>query len=729
MSAQLGTILTTDVVLTSGDNALSAVLAAGNTTGANDLSVNSGQAVIFNNSTFTARLVEPTLAANAILTLPSITGTIALVTDIPAAQGLSSVLGVGNTTGANNIIVSASQEIQFTDNLNSIGLSGLEFHVTANRNFRVITPTGVTITDGNGVLTTQDTVSGALITLNPSGDNVTLNNGTASATLDFAGITVNRSLVLPDANGTLALVTDIPAAQGLSSVLGVGNTTGGTDLVVTNGDTINVNTTWEYGFNHVGGFGEVGIKRPTWTGFEYFVIGSNLVDDYFLYDGSQITLAIPAGAGGGNATLSGSQVRCQNSTGGFSINNNGLTGSRAFTLPDGNGKIVTEESITLAMAVAGGQESGANINMSINAKTVFLDTNFNGFLGIPTTSLTALRTWNLPDASGTIALTSDIPANIVTGTGNVNFNVRWTGSSTVGDGIIQDNGTSASIGVTPSPQDKFSVVGVSGTQAAIKGESSLNALINWGLRGIAGGGTIGAIAADLLANASGAGGISKGAAMSSLVGCGTVVHPDAQPFTSFGFTASAGNNTGNANHVLGGYICAIQAHANDNVGLYINTQNGGAGNSYAMLIEDGNEGAGKVLTSDADGFASWQTPSSESTFKLWRNGYSEGSARSFSQTYETVASIIWGGTTVLNTPTKIEMLLHNTAPSMDVRIYDVTNALVICELLASNNPTPTIRDLGALSNLSAGQAVWELQVLRNGGTGSNWSEIESFQVM
>jgi len=271
-------------------------------------------------------------------------------------------------------------------------------------------------------------------------------------------------------------------------------------------------------------------------------------------------------------------------------------------------------------------------------------------------STTSPRTWNLPDDDGQIALTSQIgqaghviyqspsgtpltqrvklvfagatvtdvndltygdhtlvtipslPANVVTGTGSTNFNTRWTSASTIGDGIIQDNGVSASIGLAPVVTDKFSVVGISTTQSAIKGESTLNALINRGGFFVSGGGTIGSVALASLANASGAGGISVGGQFASISGCGTVVHPDAQPFTSFGFTASAGVNTGNANHVLGGFICAVATNADDNVGLFIKTANGGAGSSYAMLIEDGNEGAGKVLTSDANGFASWQIP-------------------------------------------------------------------------------------------------------------------------
>ncbi len=71
------------------------VLGNGNSTGANDISVNSGQRVVYNNSGFTANILEPTLGGNIDITLPSTTGTLALTSDITADWKLD-----GNTVGA-----------------------------------------------------------------------------------------------------------------------------------------------------------------------------------------------------------------------------------------------------------------------------------------------------------------------------------------------------------------------------------------------------------------------------------------------------------------------------------------------------------------------------------------------------------------------------------------------------------------------------------------------------
>ena len=85
-----------------------------------------------------------------------------------------------------------------------------------------------------------------------------------------------------------------------------------------------------------------------------------------------------------------------------------------------------------------------------------------------------------------------------------------------------------------------------------------------------------------------------------------------------------------------------------------------------------------------------------------------------SSTYRTVLTFVFRGTDEDPIRTAFIMINHRSAGN-DVffRIYDSTNNLVICE---NNTSTTGIMsfDLGALSNLSGGSAVYELQV-RNGG--------------
>ncbi len=52
---------------------------------------------------------------------------------------------------------------------------------------------------------------------------------------------------------------------------------------------------------------------------------------------------------------------------------------------------------------------------------------------------------------------------------------------------------------------------------------------------------------------------------------------------------------------------------------------------------------------------------------------------------------------------------------MDIRVYDVTNSQVICEKIDITSGTPVVIDLGTISNLPTGAAVWEVQLLGTGG--------------
>jgi hypothetical protein len=60
------------------------------------------------------------------------------------------------------------------------------------------------------------------------------------------------------------------------------------------------------------------------------------------------------------------------------------------------------------------------------------------------------RIYTLPDASGTLALTSQIPANPVGGTGTTNYLPKFTGATTIGNSQLIDNGTQVGVGLTPN---------------------------------------------------------------------------------------------------------------------------------------------------------------------------------------------------------------------------------------------------------------------------------------
>jgi len=151
------------------------------------------------------------------------------------------------------------------------------------------------------------------------------------------GLTGNSSLELPDKTGIIALTSDIPSTPALSSVLAVGNTSGGTDIVM-GSDSI-----------HLGANAKI--------------------------NGTTKALQLR------NYGLNGALLHIQNQE--YTFNDDAIG--------------VASDIIRLSLATANPQ--------------IHFQRNSEGNLGIlRTASLpTASRTWTLPDNTGTIALTSDIP--------------------------------------------------------------------------------------------------------------------------------------------------------------------------------------------------------------------------------------------------------------------------------------------------------------------------------
>lgn len=98
-------------------------------------------------------------------------------------------------------------------------------------------------------------------------------------------------------------------------------------------------------------------------------------------------------------------------------------------------------------------------------------------------------------------------------------------------------------------------------------------------------------------------------------------------------------------------------------------------------------------------------------------GFDETSTNSTS--YSTHGKIIFPGTTKMGTPTGIFVNAYSNASSYDIRIRDVTNGNTIAELTGQTNTSYAMKDLGTLSNLPAGRAVFEVQLLISGGFGKD----------
>jgi len=101
--------------------ALSTVLATGNTTGANNLVISTGQRIVYNNSTFNSEITTATLTSDRLITLQDADGTVALLSDI---TGTNSGTNTGDQNSGTTFIISNDNTLR-TINANSINGASL----------------------------------------------------------------------------------------------------------------------------------------------------------------------------------------------------------------------------------------------------------------------------------------------------------------------------------------------------------------------------------------------------------------------------------------------------------------------------------------------------------------------------------------------------------------------------------------------------------------------------
>jgi hypothetical protein len=114
----------------------------------------------------------------------------------------------------------------------------------------------------------------------------------------------------------------------------------------------------------------------------------------------------------------------------------------------------TANAINFEIATSGQSISGTGYVSLLSNATDSLSVFFGGSTKVAKllgSSLTATRTYTLPDATGTLVL----------GTGTTNYLPKFTGASTLGNSLIFDNGTSIGIGTT-SPDSNYKLQAVGG---------------------------------------------------------------------------------------------------------------------------------------------------------------------------------------------------------------------------------------------------------------------------
>ena len=85
--------------------------------------------------------------------------------------------------------------------------------------------------------------------------------------------------------------------------------------------------------------------------------------------------------------------------------------------------------------------------------------------------------------------------------------------------------------------------------------------------------------------------------------------------------------------------------------------------------------------------------------------------------YVSAGVIAYPGSDVEGAPQKISAVCGKKGgtTTFSVRLYDKTNALVIAKQTNQSNNYPELLDLGAITNVPEGPAIWEVQVKKTAG--------------
>ena len=197
--------------------------------------------------------------------------------------------------------------------------------------------------------------------------------------------------------------------------------------------------------------------------------------------------------------------------------------------------------------------------------------NGDGTFTITYTDGTTFTTSDLTGPTGATGATG--PAGTLPGSGTLDYVARWTpNDTTLGKGVIRDDGTTASIGMAPNALFKASIAG--GSLVGLYVSSASPILIS--------------IATD--------------------VAPGIIGYSEAFNTTDFnvGVYGAANNNTVANAGVFGE---SVSVTTGDNIGLKGKADNSTSAN-YSVQLQDNTEGIGKVLTCmTTDGKGQWQTPS------------------------------------------------------------------------------------------------------------------------
>ena len=137
-----------------------------------------------------------------------------------------------------------------------------------------------------------------------------------------------------------------------------------------------------------------------------------------------------------------------------------------MSLPENLGRLSSALTSDASLNIGVGVTPSGSFKLEVGTTS-----KFTGVATFGSTLSNGTYTYTLPSATGTLALTSAIPANPVGGTGTTNYLPKFTASTTIGDSLFYDNGTLTAVGNRVSTNSFVGLVrnfNVLGTDAAVR---------------------------------------------------------------------------------------------------------------------------------------------------------------------------------------------------------------------------------------------------------------------
>ena len=246
--------------------------------------------------------------------------------------------------------------------------------------------------------------------------------------------------------------------------------------------------------------------------------------------------------------------------------------------------------------------TGTDINISNSPITSSGNINLN----IPTSSATARGLLSTTDWT---TFNDKVAAPLST----TNFVARFTGTNTIGNAALQDNGSTTSIGTAPNSSYSFDVRSDVVNRCAIHAESTPTY-------------TNGAVSIGIRSDATFTGtGVTNTASYGSWNLANNGLSSNVGAFNMVGgqIGLSANENYGSISAVVGypsgminptnvgvyGYVFHVTSSNPSIAGKFVALPNLGSGSTYSLQLKDGTEGSGKFLkcVGGIDGYANWAT--------------------------------------------------------------------------------------------------------------------------